>query len=212
LIPAGKDHYPILDDNTSYEVKTITIENGASLKMGNNTTFTVQGGPADNGGVGSWSNEGNFTAGTSTVIFNFEEATISGSKAFHNLTINSSKVVTLQSGSLTKISGTLTNNGTLNAGFFENTVEYNGIGNQTVINPNGDIPKYYNLILSGSGTKTIGGAGDIEIIGNFKVLNSAIANCLGNLIIGGTIQIDNGAHCKQIVNHFLSKVILFSME
>ncbi|HOS84199.1 MAG TPA: T9SS type A sorting domain-containing protein, partial [Bacteroidales bacterium] len=205
LIPASKDHYPILEDNTSYEVKTITIENGASLTLGDNTTFTVQGGPADNGGIGSWSNQGNVTAGTSTVIFNFEEATIDGATAFHNLTINSSKVVTLQSGSVTQIGGTFTNYGTFNAGFFTNTVEYNGAGDQSVINPNGDIPKYYTLILSGSGTKTIAQPGDIEIINDFKVSNTAIANCLHNLTVGGSIIIDNGATLQTNSNSFFIK-------
>ncbi len=39
-------------------------------------------------------------------------------------------------GSVTRIAGTLTNNGILRAAYTPNTIEYNGT-DQTVINPNG---------------------------------------------------------------------------
>ena len=102
------------------------------------------------------SNNGIFNPGTSTVVFTNALATISGTTNFYNITLNSGAGLTLESGSIMRIAGTITNNGTLHAALNPNTIEYNG-ANQTIINPNGSIPGYYNLILSGSGTKTMPG-------------------------------------------------------
>lgn len=42
LIKKGADYYPILDPNTSYQIRSLILENGASLRIGNNATFTVE--------------------------------------------------------------------------------------------------------------------------------------------------------------------------
>jgi hypothetical protein len=124
---------------------TITLENNAILNAQPEAVLTI------NGSGGAWSNQGGtFNAQNSTIIFTNPEATINGTTNFANLTINNGASVTLTAGSFTRISGSLTNNGVIDADFFHNTIEYNGY-NQTIINPNGLTPGYHNLILSGSG-------------------------------------------------------------
>ena len=46
-----------------------------------------KGGPASNGGRGSWNNNGIFNSGTSTVVFDYSDATIAGNTVFNNITI-----------------------------------------------------------------------------------------------------------------------------
>ena len=89
-----------------------------------------------------------------------------------------------------RIAGTLTNNGIFRAGFENNTIEFNGAG-QVVINPNGATPGYYNLILSGSGTKTMPGTA-LSVAGDFSMSGSASATAGAALSVGGNVTIGSG--------------------
>jgi len=142
-------------------VGTLTIQTGGILNTTLGSTITVSG------STGAWSNQGIFNANSGTVIFTNAAATISGSTDFYNVTINSGAALEMGSGSTMRIGGTMTNNGTWNAAQLPGTtVEYNGAG-QTVLNPNGATAGYYNLILSGSGTKTLP-SGTMSVLGNFS--------------------------------------------
>ena len=70
-----------------------------------------------------------------------------------------------------RIAGAVTNNGVWRTVIGGNsTVEYNG-GDQTVIIPNTSTNRYYNLILSGTGVKTLP-ATAMNIAGNFSVTDA----------------------------------------
>jgi|GEM_PF-702058 len=189
IIPGGVAKYPTLANNSF--AKSVTIQAGATVNGGNGTTFTVSGGIAANGGVGSWNNAGTFNAGSSTVIFDYVDATLDGTTDFYNLSISSSKTLTPQSSSVTRVAGSISNSGTLNTQLFNNTFEYNGTSDQVVINPNGTPAAYRNLSLSGSGTKTLPSS-TLTILGNLSVAGTATASNNNSIEITGNLTIGSG--------------------
>ncbi len=74
-----------------------------------------------------------------------------------------------------------------------NTVEWNGV-NQTIVYPIGigDNSGFYNLILSGSGTKTMPDTTMI-VKGDFTISGTAYAIAADSMIVHGNTTIDNGA-------------------
>ncbi len=167
-------------------IKSMTIQSGGIVNALAASTITLKG------GAGAWSNiGGTFNASTSTVIFTNAAATISGITNFYNVTIDPTAGLTNQSGSITRIAGTMINNGTWSAALNpDNTVEYNGV-NQTVLNPNGPTQGYHNLILSGSGTKTMPGTA-LSIAGDFTMAGTASATALAALTIKGGLILGSG--------------------
>jgi len=167
-------------------VGRLTINSGGILNATATSTVTISG------GSGAWSNNGGtFNPSTSTVIFTNAAATISGATDFYNVTINSGAALLLGSGGTMRIGGTVTNNGTWRAAqLANNTVEYNG-GSQTVLNPNGLTPGYDNLILSGTGTKTMPGTA-VNISGNFTLGGTASATAGDALTVGGDVTLGAG--------------------
>ena len=89
-----------------------------------------------------------------------------------------------------KLGGTSTIS-TLNAFNLGNTIELNG-DDQIVSISNDPDQRFYNLILSGSGTKSMSKS-IISIAGNFKVTNTVSAIAQSDLTIAGDLTIDNGA-------------------
>ncbi len=163
-------------------VGRMTISANGILNAATGSTITISG------GNGAWSNNGGtFNHGTGTVIFTNAAATISGITDFYNVTINSGAGLQPGTGNIMRIGGTLTNNGTFEADDLVNTVEYNG-GSQTVLSPNGATPGYYNLILSGSGTKTMPGTA-LSILGNFSMSGSASATAGNAITASGSFTI-----------------------
>ena len=111
------------------------------------------------------------------------------------------------SGSTMRIGGTMTNNGTWPAaGLTDATIEYNGAA-QTVLSPNGVTPGYDNLILSGSGTKTMPGTA-LNIGGNFSMSGTASATAgaaittTGNFTVGSGTSFTTGAYSHTIGGDF----------
>lgn len=147
-------YYPVLPGNAS--AKSITIDPGATLNGGSGT-LTLCGGIANNGGIGSWNNNGTFNPGTSTVVFDFprttnaETSTISGATNFYNITLTAGTTLIMQSDAIANIGGSFSKSGLLFAGIYKNVFNYTG-ANQTVAAPEDN---YYHLTLSGSGTKTL---------------------------------------------------------
>jgi hypothetical protein len=175
---------PIL--NFTLAVGRLTLNSGAILNSAVGSTVTISG------GGGAWSNNGGtFNPSTSTVIFTSATATYSGTTNFYNVTINPGAALTMGSGGTMSIAGTITNNGIWRASMLaNNTVVYNG-GSQTVLNPNGATPGYDNLILSGSGTKTMPGT-SMNISGNFTLAGTATANAGAALTIVGNVLLGAG--------------------
>jgi hypothetical protein len=180
-------HDPLLPTGPAAFIKTINLAVGGILEGGTSTIFTIAG------STGAWINQGIFNSGTSTVIFTNAVASLAGITDFYNVTIGTGAGLTPGSGSVMRLAGILTLEGTgvLNSAVFSNTIEYNG-ANQTVINPNGLTPGYDNLILSGSGTKTLP-ANALDVYGDFSISGTASANLVGSVIVGGNLTIENGS-------------------
>ncbi len=166
---------------------TLFIDNGGIVNSATNAQLTL------NGASGVWSNQGGtFNAGSSTVIFTNAAGIINGTTDFNNITVNSGASLTLATGSITRIAGALSNSGIVDAGLFNSTFEYNGT-NQTVLNLNGITnPGYHNLILSGSGTKTMPGT-SMNISGEFTITGTVDATAAEALTIFKNLTIENGA-------------------
>lgn len=170
---------------TVANIKTITIEEGGILNAVALAQLTIDGASA-------WNNSGIFNANTSTVIFNNAGSTISGTTNFNNVTVNTTKALFMTDGCGMRISGAMVNNGTWNTVVSGATfVEYNGAA-QTIVNPNGSTPGYHNLILSGSGTKTMP-ATLLTIYGNLNLLNAVTATAASAFGVNGNLVIGEGA-------------------
>ncbi|MBP7496069.1 MAG: T9SS type A sorting domain-containing protein [Bacteroidales bacterium] len=178
-------------------VKSITIESGATVNGADGILY-IKGGIQNNGGTGSWNNYGTFNPGNSSVIFDFprdvnnETATLAGSSNFYDITISANTFMMLQYLSTISIAGSLTKTGNLDAGTFENTFIYNGTQDQTVILPDNPAPNFYNLILTGTGTKTLP-AVDLLINNDLTLSGTAIVEPVNALYIKGNLNIGNGA-------------------
>jgi len=170
---------------TVTQVKTILIEEGGILNAVALAQLTIDG-------VSAWKNHGIFNANTSTVVFNNTGSTISGITNFNNVTINTAKALFMTDGCIMRIAGAMVNNGTWNtvvSGF--TFVEYNGAA-QTIVNPNGSTPGYHNLILSGSGTKTMPALLN-TIYGNLNLVNAVTATAASAFGVSGNLVIGAGA-------------------
>jgi len=171
IIASGLPNYPSIG-SAGAVCNNITIASGASLTVAGSNTLTVSG---------SWTNNGTFTANTSTVVFNGSSAASIGSSNFYNLTFGGSGTKTA-TGVLT-ISGNVNITNNFNAGAFTHTVGGNW-ANTGAFTPGGSTidftgsgaasvsaGNFNNLTFSGSGTKTATGAlsvaGNVTITGNF---------------------------------------------
>jgi hypothetical protein len=169
------------------EIKALHLESGGILNSQDNAVLTL------NGADGAWINGGGtFNPGTSNVIFKNANATVSGTTDAHNITIDSGTVLWLTNGTIIRVNGTITNYGLCQAvNGVVTTIEYNG-GNQTIIIPNPATNRYYNLILSGSGTKTMP-AVPINIYGDLIVSGTTSVTASETMTIFGNVTIENGA-------------------
>lgn len=166
---------------TGVKMRTLEINPLGILNVtGAPSPIMMYGGPNANIGSGSfnyssWNNLGIFNAGSSTVDFDYNASasgsTLAGTTTFNNVRIAAGKKLELQSGSVTKIAGALTNSGALDASTNSNTVEFLG-ANQTVIAPNGGTNgAYHHLTLSGTGTTELPAA--ITLLGDLTVNQSS---------------------------------------
>jgi hypothetical protein len=180
------------------EINTLTMESGSIL----NAVATAQ---ATIAGPSAWNNHGGiFNPNTSNIIFTNASATISGITDFYNMTINSGKLLSMTDGCTIRIAGSMTNNGSWSVIVLgTTTVEYNG-ASQTVLNPNGSTAGYSNLILSGSGIKTMP-ATLHTILGNFSLAGTTTATATSALTIGENLIIGEGTTLSTgNFNHSLS--------
>jgi hypothetical protein len=181
-------------------IQTLTIQNGGILNA-NGEQLTISG------TSGAWINDNaTFNAGSgsnATVTFATNGATIAGTTQFNNLTIGSGAKLTSLQNSDTRIGGTVTKTGTWSAAEDVNTVEYNGAG-QSVMNPDGPPAGYYNLILNGSGVKTLPGSA-LTIRGNLTLDENSTAISGGALSIAGALTIgSNNAFTAGNFSHTIS--------
>ncbi|MEI7897565.1 MAG: hypothetical protein WCJ26_11060, partial [bacterium] len=173
----------------------LIIESNGVLNSGagDNAVITIVDGIIGN----AWACEpgGTFNAGNSTVLFSLSSpadvASVSGSADFYNVTIDAASKLRPAAGSYMGIAGTLTNNGTFSAATNENTIEFKGSGTQVIPNPNGGQAGYHNLVLSGSGTKTL--PSTLNIVDEFTnnatgTVSSAVTAVFDGIVYGQAIS------------------------
>lgn len=167
-------------------IGNMTIEEAGILNSEADAQLTL------NGNSGAWINiGGTFNPSTSNVIFTDPNATISGTTNFYDITLNSGAGLAITSESIMRIEGVLTNNGTLNTiTGGTTTVEYNG-GDQTIIIPNPATNRYSNLILSGSGIKTMPTSA-LEILGDFLMAGTTTTTLTSSMTVDGNLTIESG--------------------
>jgi autotransporter-associated beta strand protein len=176
---------PELPASTS--LGSITIQSGGILNAPAGTpVLTISG------GAGAWNNSGTFNPANSTVVFTSAAATMSGTTNFYNLTVNDGATLSPGTNCIMRIAGTisLSSTGILNAIGNHNSIDYNG-SDQTVINPNGSTTGYYNLTLSGSGTKTMPSS-MMTVSGDLTTSGTASATAGNVLIIAGNVLLGAG--------------------
>ncbi len=187
---------PSLPNDANTIIKDIRFEAGAVLNSGatDNAILSLTH------NIGTWNNNGGtFNPGNSTVKFiRNGNSTISGTTQFHDIEISDTTILSLAAGTHLKINGeiTIVENG-LNRGILRTviagntTVEYNG-GNQTIVIPNTSTNRYSNLILSGTGTKSMSNQ-NLEINQNLNITGTATFNANASLSILGDISIDENS-------------------
>ena len=168
----------------------IIIETNGVLNAASGATLTLSG-PNN-----EWSAEANgvFNAGSnSTVIFagsnSIGAVAIAGTTTFNNLTITDTTLLRPGFNSYIGVTGTLSlsTTGVLAAATNDNTIEFMESGTYTIPNPNGTLPGYHNLLISGSGTKNL--PTPLYIAGDFT--NNGTINAGSGTVIMSSISGSN---------------------
>jgi hypothetical protein len=170
-------------------LQSITIGSNVPLTALGDITITATGVM----GGGAWEDvNGSFIPNSHKVTFTGIGATITGTTQFYDVEINDEASIINMEGSIMKISNTITKNGTGEwyPALFNTTVDYNG-SNQTVVET-GSSSYYHNLILSGSGTKTLPSS-SMAIDGTLTFANTATATAASILSIKDGLIIEDGA-------------------
>jgi len=186
LIPSGLAYYPSLTSSSNAIAQSIEIESGASITA-NAYNITIAG------FQGAWINDGNFYPGTGKVTFNHgvtsDIVTIGGTTNFYDIEAGENTTMQPVAGCILRIAGAGTAYASSIVDFstIDNTVEWNG-SNQTIVNPSGmnGHSGYFNLILSGSGTKIMPSS-TMNVRGNLAFEGTASATAAGILTIGGNL-------------------------
>ncbi|MGV9003732.1 T9SS sorting signal type C domain-containing protein [Flavobacterium sp.] len=192
---------PIINNvilNAASTIKSLSIESGGIVNSYMGSDPFLYSNLTLSGGAGAWINNGTFNNQNSTITFTNATATIAGNTTFRNLTIGSGAGLSLLANAVTKIAGTLTNNGTLIAGNSNNTVEYTGIG-QNIIAPNGDLSAYRNLIISGTAAIF---PSTLTVSGNV-ILNQSVDFTGKSLLLKGTIAQTISGSSSPVFNNLI---------
>jgi len=181
---------PTLPDSSS--IKTLYIQSNGILNSGTSSQLTITG------DGGAWINNGTFNPSTGKIIFNHgttsEIATIAGSTSFYDIEVAANTTLQPVSGSYLSISGTGSADASSIIDFSKNnTVEWNGTS-QTIVNPQGinGNDGYYNLIISGSGTKTMPTSA-LAVRNDLTVSGTTSAIAADSISIDGNLNIYSGA-------------------
>lgn len=170
VIPPSAEYNNTLSLSGTLNVKTIRINETAVVNSASGATLIIHGGPTDAAGLNSWNNEGTFNRSTSNIRFNSDDATIAGITDFYNLTIDAGRLLTILTDAEIGIYNTLTNNGILDATTNPNTILYRSGGTQTVVQPNGTVPGFHNLIINKTGGDA-NQSGPVDVYGTLSLLN-----------------------------------------
>ncbi len=194
IIPGSLTYYPVLPDAAMPDgslsggriIGMLEIQPGGVLNATIGTPILTI-----NGAAGAWINTGTFNAGSGTIVFTNATATIDGVTNFNNIMVVNGAGLTPVSGNIVRIAGTLSlsSSGILDAGVNPNTVEYNGAA-QTVVVPNPSTNNYADLILSGSGIKTMPPTA-LGILGDFIMAGAATTTLTATLTVSDTTKLSD---------------------
>ncbi len=183
---------PTLTAGTKDTVKTVAINNGGILNAGAGSQLTIVG------TSGVWANYGTFNPSTGKVKFEHgvvsEIATISGETNFYDIEVGANTTFQPVAGNIIRIEniGLADLTSVVDFSTTNNTVEWNG-ADQTIVNPTGigEATGYYNLIISGSGTKTMPTSA-MNINGDFSTLGTLSLTAADSLLVTGDFTIGSG--------------------
>jgi hypothetical protein len=162
--------------------KYLVLEDRGILNSASGATLSLEG----SGDVWSAGSGSVFNAGTNSIITvsnTTSPSSFSGSTNFNNVTIASGALLRPAANSYMGISGALTLTGILAAATNSNIIEFNGT-DQSIPNPNGSTIGYYDLIISGSGTKTA--PGDLTVQETLIIEPGAHFTVVGTTTLSGT--------------------------
>ncbi|MEO5995919.1 MAG: T9SS type A sorting domain-containing protein, partial [Chitinophagaceae bacterium] len=172
---------PRLPDSTT--INTLTVDSSGYLLGGTGKLFLA-------GADSAWLVKGTFAPDTSTVTFTNPSASMAGQSDFYNVTIDTGAALNMSEGQVMQIFGAINNKGSWNVRFINNTIAYVG-ANQVVIIPNGGSGGYNNLVLGGSGIKSMP-VSAMDNRGNFTIKNLLSVTALSPITIGGMITLEAG--------------------
>ncbi len=180
-IPAGRPNNPTIG-SANAAITSLTIDNGATLTMASGYTLTFASG-------GTFTNNGTFTAGDGTVVFN-GTGTIAGSQAttFNHVSINGGVNF---GNSLSTINGTLQING---GGFVNNFAPAYGAASTLRYNVNGT----YNRSLEWSATSGAGYPNHVVLSNNTTLQLGANSGTATARSIEGNLTIESGSTFSMI--------------
>ncbi len=166
-------------------LQSITIGSDVPLTALGDITITATGVM----GGGAWEDvNGSFDPNGHSVTFTGIGATILGTTQFYDVVISNEASIVNMEGNTMKVSHDIIKNGTGEwyPTQFNSTIEYNG-DNQTVMET-GSSSYYHNLVLSGSGTKTLPSSA-MTLDGNLALMDTAETTAASQLTIKGNLTI-----------------------
>jgi hypothetical protein len=174
-IPSGTANSVVI--SSSANVNSLTINSGATISTSGTPTITISNN-------GSFTNNGTFTAGTSTVSF-AGNGTVSGTVGFNNVDIAGG----VNFGSASTINGTLSIN---SGGSINTNAPLYGVGSTLKYNTGVDA---YGRSLEWSATSGQGAPYSVQVSGNtiLNYPNTGSGLFTTNFSLAGNLTIDNGS-------------------
>jgi|GEM_PF-916570 fibronectin-binding autotransporter adhesin len=164
---------------------TIDFEAGYTISTANTIFTTFSGETIDFGGSFTCSATTvpgvTFVSGSNAVFTGNSTVTPTDQITFANVTINSSKTVTL-AGNIS-VTGNWTDNGSLTGNF---SVTFNGTGTQTIADGNSGTETFYKMVVSGTGPITLSSSPATNILLTSELdMNAPYINLNGNTLTLG---------------------------
>lgn len=169
---------------TATTIATLSVENGGILNGGTATQLSLAGAGA------VFALNGTFNPGTSKVIVTGSSAELYNNVNFYDVEIAPACTLTVKANISVKISGTFTPLGLATA-TSEFAFEYDG-ADQNIPVPNAVNKRYFNLVLSGSGVKTMPASSDLIIYGTMTIKDGVTVNLNNNLDMRSNLIIQSG--------------------
>jgi len=175
---------------------TIDFEAGYTISTANTVFTTFSGETIDFGGSFTCSASTvpgvTFVSGSNTVFTGNSTVTPTTQITFANVTVNSTKTVTL-AGNIS-VTGNWTDNGSLTGNF---STTFNGTGTQTITDGNSGTETFYKMVVSGTGPITLSSATATNILLTSELdMNAPYINLNGN-----TLTLGNAANAVTTLSY-----------